>query len=229
MSPTKLFDYLDGKLPDREREELERQMADDPALRRELAMARRLHDGMRESPEVAGPAPVESVPEQRGAILSRRVFAAFGFLVFVNVCIGLYFIFRSQQKPAVTLPGERSVRHQVEQSAERAADSSLPLPKLESDEIKITVSADQTEALVKKIEAAATQAGGTAAKALADEDGTIVLADIPQQNETIFREQLVLLGAKLPPLSTNPTTPSPNERKYLQIRIVNPAPAPASS
>ena len=47
MNPDKLFDYLDGKLSAAERVALEDRLASDQQLQRELAIARRIHAGMR--------------------------------------------------------------------------------------------------------------------------------------------------------------------------------------
>ena len=44
MNPDKLFDYLDGKLPEWERTELEKQLAEDPQTQKEFAAARRIHN-----------------------------------------------------------------------------------------------------------------------------------------------------------------------------------------
>lgn len=222
MSPNKLFDYLDGKLPSNERAEIERRMAEDPSLRRELAMARKLHDGMRNLSEAVGSDAVGAEVGPQGAALGRRILIAVIFLVFVNVCIGLFFVFRSHRQEPLVLPGS-SVRQQVEQSAERAADSSLPLPTLQPDEIKMIAPAEQTNALIQKIETAAKTAGGSAAKAIADQDGTIVLADLPKVKVDTFRRALASLGAQVPSLASPAASPSPNEREYLQIRIVTPA------
>lgn len=218
MSPNKLFDYLDGKLPAREREELEQRIANDATLQRELAIARKLHDGMRDSSEVVGS--IEG-PLERGAILGRRVALAFAVLFFVNVVIGLAFIFWHEKKPADTRRKEAAMRQQLEQSAERAAATALPTPNLESDEIKITAPAGQGEAMTANVIAAAVAADGSGAKAMSDENGIIVLVDIPRDREDDFRNRMVPLGAHLPPLDTSIKPGPPNERKFLQIRIVS--------
>ena len=49
MNPDKLFDYLDGKLPDHERKALEDRLMSDPTARREFNVARRIHSSMREN------------------------------------------------------------------------------------------------------------------------------------------------------------------------------------
>ena len=52
MNPEKLFDYLEGKLSETERVRLEEQLAADPQLQRELAIAREMHRRSRGSREV---------------------------------------------------------------------------------------------------------------------------------------------------------------------------------
>ncbi len=53
MSPAKLFDYLDGKLNEWERRDLEARLEKDPHMQKELAAARRIHSGMQgDRPEV---------------------------------------------------------------------------------------------------------------------------------------------------------------------------------
>src|SRR6266851_5335432 len=47
MNPDKLFDYLDGKLSETERAALEERLTSDQQLQREIAVARRIHAGMR--------------------------------------------------------------------------------------------------------------------------------------------------------------------------------------
>ena len=42
MNPDKLFDYLDGKLPDHERQALEERLMSDASARREFDVARRI-------------------------------------------------------------------------------------------------------------------------------------------------------------------------------------------
>jgi len=53
MNPEKLFDYLEGKLSETERTQLEERLAADPQLQRELAIAREMHRRSRGSREVS--------------------------------------------------------------------------------------------------------------------------------------------------------------------------------
>lgn len=217
MSPNKLFDYLDGKLPTKEREELEAQMANDSTLLRQLAMARKLREAMPGSGEVIGPLEETSAADRRGAILTKRVGAAFIVLFFLNVFIGLWFIFL-KEKPS-SKAHDASMRRQVEQSLEKAAASAMPTPNIEADEIKISVPAQEKEEIAGKVISAAKEAGGSGGKALDDENGIVVLIDIPKNREMDFRRSLVALGAPVPS-PTAETSSKPNERKFLQVRIV---------
>jgi len=214
VSPNKLFDYLDGKLPSQERAELEAQMANDSSLLRQLAIARKLREAMPGSPEVVGS--LEEDADRRGAILSRRVALAFIVLVFLNVFIGLWFIFLKQKQSSK--PRDLEVQRQVEQSLAKAAAVAMPTPNIEADEIKISAPPSQREALADKVIAAATAAGGSAAKALNDETGIVVLVDVPKNRERDFRQNLVPLGAP-EPFSLEARAASPNERKFLQVRV----------
>jgi anti-sigma factor RsiW len=218
MSPNKLFDYLDGKLPARQREELERQIAASPVLQRELAMARKLHDGTHELSEQIEPPSPEA---ERGAILARRVALAFIVLVFLNVLIGLWFIFQHEKKkPVAVNAAEAGFRQQVERSVEKAGTAALPLPNLETDEIKIAAPTSEHEAITGKVIAAAVSVGGSGAKALTEETGIVVLVDIPRSRETDFRNQLIPLGAHLPPIDDSTKSATADAKKFLQIRIV---------
>ncbi len=224
MAPQKLFDYLEGKLPPPERAALEEKIAGDPVLQEELAMARRLHSRMGDTREVIIPD-----PNARGAVIGRRVALAAVILVFVNVALGLLFIFEHERKPAARSQAQLEMRRQLHDALEKAAAAAMPTPNLETDEIKISASPAGEEATVQQVMDAAKAAGGTAAKALSDESGHIVLVDIPTRGETVFRDRMRAMGAKVPPLQTS-TTPAPNDRKFLQVRVtkagLSPTPAP---
>src|SRR5262249_51931380 len=158
---------------------------------------------------------------ERGAILARKVALAFIVLVFLNVLIGLLFIFQHEKKRTTNAnPGATGVRQQVEQSVEKAGAAALPLPNLDTDEIKIPAPTSQDESVTGKVIAAAVAVGGSGAKALTEETGIVILVDIPGNRETDFRDQMVSLGAQLPPLGDSTKSGTPGARKFLQIRIV---------
>ncbi len=204
-------------MPAQEREELEQKMANDSNLLRQLAMARKLREAMPGSQEMIGSVDEVSAADRRGAILSRRVALAFIVLVFLNVLIGLWFIFQSEKKKAKS--HDTDVRQQVEQSLAHAAVAAMPTPNIEADEIKISAPGDQQEQTVQKVISAATESGGVGAKALSEESGIVVLIDLPKNRELDFRRKLVALGAP-PPGPIEETKPQPNDRKFLQVRVV---------
>src|SRR6266576_5917627 len=127
MNPDKLFDYLEGRLTPNERAALEERLMSDKQLQREFAVARQIHAGMRgESREVVLPAPPE-IPQQGGRKMAIRIGVAFMVLMFVNVSIGLWFIFRHESKNPNRPLLEAQMREQIAKSIERAA-SLTPAP-----------------------------------------------------------------------------------------------------
>lgn len=211
MNPDKLFDYLDGKLPPAERTELESRLAADAELQRELAVARQIHLGMRETFD-----PIESARVARGAVLGRRIAVIFSLLVFANVLFGIYAITLMGKKRRNTRPNDHN-QEQLTQALRSAAAAAMPTPNLEVDEIKIpAASATERDSLVGKVIDAASQSGGSAVKNLSNENGTLVFAEIPAAKENEFREKLTNLGAPV----TKSTASASTGNRIMQIRIV---------
>src|SRR2546421_12501752 len=100
MNPDKLFDYLDGKLPDHERRALEERLMGDAGARHEFDVARRIHANMRENqsdrPEILSEMSEEKAA--RGRRMARQVGLAFIVLVAMNVLLGLVYIAHNQNK-----------------------------------------------------------------------------------------------------------------------------------
>src|SRR5204863_7568986 len=98
MNPDKLFDYLDGKLPDHERQALEERLMSDASARREFAVARRIHASMRENesdrPEILSEMSEETAA--RGRRMARQVGPAFNVLVATHAFLGLVYITRHE-------------------------------------------------------------------------------------------------------------------------------------
>ncbi|PYK93113.1 MAG: hypothetical protein DME36_10660 [Verrucomicrobia bacterium] len=128
MNPDKLFDYLDGKLSATERAALEERLTSDQQLQREIAVARRIHAGMRsDSREVL--LPEEADVSERGRKMARRVGAAFIILMAVNVGVGLWLIARHETKNQNRASLEAQTRQQLTKSLEQAAATELtPAP-----------------------------------------------------------------------------------------------------
>ena len=224
MNPDKLFDYLDGNLPAAERDELEKRIAGDSQLQRELTVARRIHRGMGESREVLGVADEAADVIGRGVTIGRRVALAFFVLVLVNVFIGITFIIGRKPKNDLG-PQEAAIRAQLTESLKKTADVALPAPTL-ADEIKIITSASERDAVASKIIAIATQLGGSGTKGLPEANGVIVWVEVPGDRQGSFREALVPLGAAPPPAEPSAEkADAPNEKKILQIRISGSEPA----
>jgi len=214
MNPDKLFDYLDGKLSPNERAELEERFISDPEARRELAVARQIHGSMGDSREVVGISEAEPMSE-RGPVLARRIMIAFMVLVAVNVGFGIYAIFFMKNKELARKRTEKN-RTELTQSLSRTAAATLPTPTLGIDEITFNAPATERDELTNKVIAAATQSGGSAAKGLSNENGTLIFAEIPTARLDQFREALKKLGATIPPSAAEPST---GEKTILQVRI----------
>ncbi len=214
MSPDKLFDYLDGKLPPNERAELEERFMSNEEARRELAVARQIHASMGNSREVVGIADAEPISE-RGAVLSRRVMIAFMILVFVNVAFGIYAIFFMKNRQRARERTEQN-RTELSQSLSKTAAAALPTPTLGIDEIAINAPLTERDTMATKVIAAATQSGGSAAKGLSNENGILIFAEIPTPSLNEFCEALKKLGATVPASAADPKS---GEKTILQIRI----------
>jgi len=215
MNPDKLFDYLDGKLLPGERAELESRLASDSQLQRELAIARRIHAGMRDSREVFDVLDEPPIPA-RGAVLGRRVAIVFAALVFLNVLFGIYAIVFMEKKRHRPAPNEQN-RQQLAEALQKTAAAALPTPNLDVGEIRIPASKLQRDAVANQVIGAAAECGGSAVKNLNDENGLLLFAEIPTARETDFREKLTNLGAQ----PSKPIDSSSNANRIIQIRIVD--------
>ena len=215
MNPDKLFNYLDGKLSPTEREKLEDQLIRDPELQREFAMARKIHDRMSgDAREVL----LDEVPTgaNRGRQIVRRVMIVFLALIFINTVAGVIAIGVLENKRHRVQTASEQNRKDVATALQKAAANALPTPIFDVDEIKIVAGAGQEDATVEKINAAAKQAGGSAAKNLTNENGTLVFAEVPAEHLTQFRDALSQMGAVLP---TSTNAGPVNGNAILQIRI----------
>ena len=213
MRPDKLFDYLDDRLPDAERAELEERLLTDERLQRELAMARKIHGGMQGSREVF----IEGEPANRGPILARRIAIVFAALVLLNVLVGIAFIIGFNKKPNDYGPREAAVRRQLAESMEKAAANALPTPTFETGEIKLTVPPKRGNATANEIVAAAKKLGGSATKGLADANGILVFAEVPEKQTHLLRMKIAQLGSVS---AESRIEPGLNGKTMVQLRIV---------
>jgi anti-sigma factor RsiW len=202
MNPDKLFDYLDGRLPDWERSQLEKQIEEDPQLQKEFAAARRIHSSMRgDSREIIIPDETEAT--ERGRKMALRVGTAFVILVAVNVAAGLFFIARHEAGNPNRQLLQQQAQEQFLASARRAA-AGLTAAPLATD-LNIAASPGQLEGVAEQVVMAAQRLGGSATKGLPDGHGLAVLVDVPASRGWEFRAALTTLGG------ATSSSPSPNE------------------
>jgi len=225
MNPDKLFDYLEGRLSPKERADLEEQLMSDKQLQREFAVARQIHAGMRgDSREVVFPAPLD-VPEH-GRKMAIRIGVAFMVLMFVNVGIGLYFIFRHESKNPNRPLLEAQMREQIAKSIERAR-ALTPAPNaLGVTEITIRAETGKLDVVADKVVAIVSGLGGSATKGVPDTGRLSILVDLPQNRESEFRAAIASIqgGESLDSSARSPTPGSPapvtGEKKSFAVQIV---------
>jgi hypothetical protein len=227
MNPDKLFDYLDGRLLASERAALEEQLMSDKQLQRELAVARQIHAGMHgDSQEVILPA-APDISEQ-GRKMATRIGVAFMVLVFVNVGIGLWFIFKHESTNPNRPLLEAQMREQIAKSIERAAATLTPTPNaLGVTEITVPVETGKVDAVADQVVTISSRLGGSATKGLQDRGRLTVLIDVPSNRESEFRAAVASMGGEGPGLATagTPTrppesTPPATEKKSFIVQIV---------
>jgi hypothetical protein len=224
MNPDKLFDYLDGRLPAAERAALEEQLMSDKQLQREFAVARQIHAGMRgESREIVLPAPAD-LPEQ-GRKMAIRIGAAFMVLMFVNVGIGLYFIFRHENNNPNRPLLEAQMREQIAKSIERAATLAPAPNALGVTEITIPADKGKLDAVADGVVAIVSGLGGSATKGVPDAGRVNILVDLPAAREPEFRAAIASVGTPSPGSSAfaetaaDKATPVAGEKKRFVVQI----------
>jgi len=224
MNPDKLFDYLEGRLSPKERAALEEQLMSSKQLQREFAVARQIHAGARgDSREVVLPAPSD-VSEQ-GRKMAIRIGVAFMVLMFVNVGIGLWFIFRHESKNPNRPLLETQMREQIAKSIERAA-ALTPAPNaLGVTEITIPAATGKLDAVADKVVAIVSELGGSATKGVPDGGRLSILVDLPAGRESEFRGVIQSIAGSSPE-STTPATgkpPTTTEKTSFVVQIVEKA------
>src|SRR5262245_21593225 len=177
MNPDKLFDYLERRLSPKERAALEEQLMSDKQLQREFAVARRIHAGMRgDSREVVLPATTDISPQGRN--MAIRIGVAFMVLMFVNVGIGLYFIFRHESNNPNRPLLEAQMREQIAKSIERAAPLTPAPNALGVTEITIPAETGTLDTVADKVVGIVSKLGGSATKGVPDAGRLSILVDL---------------------------------------------------
>ena len=225
MNPDKLFDYLDGRLPAAERAALEERLISDKQLQREFGVARQIHAGIRgDSREIILP-PSPDVSEQ-GHKMAIRIGVAFMVLMFVNVGIGLWFIFKHESSNPNRPLLEAQMREQIAKSIERAATLTPAPNALGVSEITVPTGNGRLDAVADEVVAIVSRFGGTAMKGVPDRGRVSVLVDVPTSRELDFRNALASIGGEIsaPPAASSPErgspTPATIEKKNFIVQIV---------
>jgi hypothetical protein len=225
MNPDKLFDYLEGRLTSSERAALEERLMSDEQLQREFAVARQIHAGMHgDSREVVLPAPPD-VSEQ-GRNMAIRIGVAFMVLMFVNVGIGLWFIFRHESKNPNRPLLEAQMREQIAKSIERAATLTPAPNALGVSEITISAEKGKLDAIADKLVAIVSELGGSATKGVPDAGRLSILVDLPANRESEFRSAVASIAGRSPGSSAfaettaDRPTPATGEKKSFVVQIV---------
>ena len=225
MNPDKLFDYLDGRLPAAERAALEERLISDKQLQREFGVARQIHAGIRgDSREIILP-PSPDVSEQ-GHKMAIRIGVAFMVLMFVNVGIGLWFIFKHESSNPNRPLLEAQMREQIAKSIERAATLTPAPNALGVSEITVPTGNGRLDAVGDEVVAIDSRFGATATKCVPDRVRVSVLVDVPTSLELDFRNALASIGGEIsaPPAASSPErgspTPATIEKKNFIVQIV---------
>jgi anti-sigma factor RsiW len=224
MNPDKLFDYLEGRLSPKERAALEEQLMSDKQLQREFAVARQIHAGMRgDSQEVVLPA-APDVPEQ-GRKMAIRVGVAFMVLMFVNVGIGLWFIFKHESGNPNRPLLEAQMRAQIAKSIERAATLAPAPNALGVSEITVPAENGRLDAVADEVVAIISRFGGSATKGVSDAGRVSILADVPANREPDFRNAIASIGGEPPgsPIPAATAIGRTPEKKSFVVQIVEKA------
>ena len=235
MNPDKLFDYLDGRLSSNERVALEERLISDKQLQREFAVARQIHAGMRgDSREVVLP-PSPDVSEQ-GRKMAIRIGVAFMVLMFVNVAIGLWFIFKHESSNPNRPLLEAQMREQIAKSIERTATLTPAPNALGVSEITISAENGKLDVVAEEVVAIVSRAGGSATKGVPDAGRLSILADVPANRELDFRNAIQSMtgggpwatpttsGAPGSPIPATGANPASAEKKGFVVQIVEAQP-----
>ncbi len=222
MSPDKLFDYLDGKLPRFEREQLEEQLARDEGLQRELRMARTIHERMSDD---AREVLLDQDPDKsaRGRRIVRNIAIVFLALLAMNVATGLWLIARHESANPNRKLLEAQARAQISKSLNLAAKNSLTPSAIGPEEITVSAAAGKLDEVANSVMAAATRLGGSATKELPENHRVGVLVEVPAVREPEFRSALAAISGGIPgsPAPAPAVSPASGNESFT-IHVVEP-------
>ncbi|MEO5717191.1 MAG: hypothetical protein ABIR29_01305, partial [Chthoniobacterales bacterium] len=163
----------------------------------------------------------ETATTTRAGSRGRQLAAAFAVLVAMNVALGLFYIFRSNQPTAeVQKARQDTLRHQLQSSLEKSAAAAFTPPTLGLEPISITVPRDKQDEVAQAIVAAASKAGGSGTRDLPNDTEAKVLVLVPASAEAQFRHTLTTLGA--PATASSGSGTSPDESVHLEVLLPQP-------
>jgi anti-sigma factor RsiW len=194
MIPDRLFNYLDGKLPEHERRAVEEELMNSAEARREFEVARRIHSaagGGRENLEIFDET---TASPRRGRLAAQQILLATLVLVAVNVGLGLLYIAHHEASNPNRALLENQSREQLRQALEKTAAASLTPPPLGLAELHVTAQAGHAATVADEIVQLATRLNGSATKGIPDDSGEKVLVEIAAKRGPGFEAALRNLG-----------------------------------
>jgi hypothetical protein len=194
VNPDKLFDYLDGKLPEHERRALEEQLMNSAEARREFEVARRIHLATRGSRENLEVIDEGVLVEQRGKSAARQILLATLVLGAVNVLLGLLYIAHHESKNPNRALLEKQSREQLRQALDKAAKGALTPPPLGVTEVSVVAESGQAQIVADEIVRLAKRLQGTATRGIPEGGRVGVLVEIAGRRAEEFRDALRNLG-----------------------------------
>jgi hypothetical protein len=157
--------------------------------------------------------------------MAIRIGVAFMVLMFVNVGIGLWFIFRHESKNPNRPLLEAQMREQIAKSIEHAA-ALTPAPNvLGVTEITIRAETGKLDAVADNVVAIVFRLGGSATKGVPDAGRLSVLVDLSASRESEFRAAIASIGGGSSAITTTTTeppalpTPATAEKKSFVVQV----------
>jgi anti-sigma factor RsiW len=222
VNPDKLFDYLDGRLPEHERRALEEQLMNDAEARREFEVARRIHaatGGGREHLEIVD----EIIGNQsQGKRAARQILLATLVLVAVNVLLGLLYIAHHESKNPNRALLDKQSREQLRQALDKAAAGALTPPPIGVTELNVTVQKGRAQTVAEEIVQLTKRLKGMATAGIPDGGRMKVLVEIAAARSGDFRDALGNLdGVKEIGGNTSiPTGSNPQEKISVVVQLM---------
>jgi hypothetical protein len=151
--------------------------------------------------------------------------------MFVNVGIGLWFIFRHESKNPNRPLLEAQMREQIAKSIERAAALTPSPNALGVTEITIPAEKGKLDAVADQVVAIVSRLGGSATKGVPNAGRLSILIDLPANRESEFRAEIVSITEERPgssafaeatadrPTPATEATPATGEKKSFVVQI----------